>query len=419
MQTLLLILIVAAMIMLRQSIPLVLLVAAAYVHMAWGDGNLTYLVEDIWYAVDNDLLLAIPMFLLAGSTMTRGSIAQRLIDVIRVATQWLPGGLGVATILSCAVFAAISGSSPVTMLAIGSILYPALLREGYDKRFALGAVASAGTLGIIIPPSIPMILFGIVNERSIVDLFIAGMIPGLLLTAVLAGYSLYRNRHLPAKSVSGKEMFAALKRGIWAMLLPVILLGGIYSGYFSPTESAAVALGYAVLVELVVHREMKLRDFYQVGVDTAKMLGTLVPIVAVSLSLQKLLTVNGAQQALAEWVLTMVDSKIAFLLAVNVLLLIVGCFVDVVSATLVLSPLLLAPAIHYGIDPIHFGIIMVINLEIGFLTPPVGLNLIVAMSAFKENFLLICRSVVPFVLLMVAVLMVITFVPWLSLVLIR
>ncbi|MEZ5741008.1 MAG: TRAP transporter large permease [Burkholderiaceae bacterium] len=277
-------------------------------------------------------------------------------------------GLAVATILSCAVFAAISGSSPVTMLAVGAILYPALLAEGYDKKFALGAITSAGTLGIIIPPSIPMILFGLANEKSIVDLFIAGIIPGLLLTVVLAGYSLVRNRHLKPKPFSVPELAVAFRRAIWALLLPVILLGGIYSGYFSPTESAAVAVVYGLLVEIFIHREMKPREFYAVAVDTAKLLGTLIPIVAVSLSLQKLLTVNGVQAGLAEWVISMVDNKIAFLLLVNLLLLVVGCFIDVVSATLVLSPLLLAPAMALGIDPIHFGIIMVINLEIGFLT---------------------------------------------------
>jgi len=410
-----LVILVLVLLALRQNIVLILLVAAAYIHLVFGDGVLTYLVDDMWTTVNNPVLLAIPMFIVAGNIMTRGSIAERLVNAMRVATQWLPGGLAVATILSCAIFAAISGSSPVTLLAVGAILYPALLKEGYSKSFALGALCSGGTLGIIIPPSIPLILYGLVTEKSISDLFTAGIVPGILLTIVLGTYALLRNRHLPAIGWSWPDMGRALKKGIWSMMLPVILLGGIYSGYFSPTEAAAVALAYALLIEVFVHREMKLTDFYGVAVDTSRLLGTLFPIVAVALSIKSILTIEQVPQELAAWVTSMVDSKIGFLLAVNVLLLIVGCFVDVVAAILVLAPLLLGVAQAYGINPIHFGIIMVINLEVGFLTPPVGLNLIVAMTAFKERFGLICRSVLPFISLIIVVLMLVTFIPEISL----
>ncbi|MEZ5649805.1 MAG: TRAP transporter large permease [Burkholderiaceae bacterium] len=410
-----LVVLVVVMLALRQSVPLLLLSVAGYAMLVWGDGELTYLIEDIWYGTTTDLLLAIPMFLLAGNIMTRGSIAQRLIDVVRVGTQWIHGGMAIATILSCALFAAISGSSPVTMLAVGTVMMPALLEAGYPRRFALGAITSAGTLGIIIPPSIPLILYGIVNEKSIVDLFVAGLVPGLLLAGALAAYSYVRNRHMPAEPFDRAAFVRALRRGVWSMLLPVILLGGIYSGYFSPTEAAAVSVLYALLVEIFIHRELKPAQFIGLTVDTARMLGTLMPIVAVALSLQKLLTINQVQQDLAAWVTGLVDSKVAFLLVVNLLLLVLGCLVDVISAVLVVSPLLLAPAMAYGIDPIHFGIMMVINLEIGFLTPPVGLNLIVAMSAFKAGFAEVVRAVLPFIALMLAVLMLVTYVPELSL----
>lgn len=416
---LILVALVLAALALRQNVIVILLGSAAYVHLVWGDGHLEYLAEDIWISLDNSLLLAIPMFLLAGSVMTRGSIAQRLIDLAVAVTRPLPGGLAVATILSCAVFAAISGSSPVTLLAVGTIMYPALLNEGYDKRFVLGALTSGGTLGIIIPPSIPLILYGIVTETSIADLFLAGVVPGIMIATVLAIYSLWVNRHMPAQSFDFPEFRRALLRGGWSALLPVILLGGIYSGYFSATEAAAVALVYALFVEVFVHREMKLLDFYGTAVETAKLLGMLFPIVAVALSIKTILTIEEIPDALALFITEATSNPIMFLLAVNILLLIVGCLFDIISAILILAPLLLAPALAYGIDPVHFGVIMVINLEIGFLTPPLGLNIIVAMTAFKENFLTICRAVLPFIALILAVLMIVTYVPETALIFVR
>ena len=419
MEVLILIAIVLLLLSLRQSVILILFVAACYVHLVWGDGELTYLIEDLWTSVNREVLLAIPMFVLAGNIMTRGSIAERLIDIMRALTQWLPGGLAVCTILSCAVFAALSGSSPVTLLAVGSIMYPALISQGYPKRFSLGALASAGTLGIVIPPSIPLILYGIVTEKSIVDLFLAGIVPGLLLTVVLTAYSLFHNRKIHSEPFSVMQLGGALKRGVFAMLTPAILLGGIYSGFFSATEAAAVAVGYAVLVEVFLHRELKLRDFYGIAVETSRLLGTLLPIVAIALSINLLLTAERIPQDLAQWMTTLVDSQFTFLVILNIFLLIIGCLVDIGAAILILAPILLPIAQAYGIDPIHFGIIMVVNLEIGYITPPIGLNLIVAMTAFKEDFLLICRSVLPFIALMLFVLILVTWIPELSLWLVR
>jgi len=416
---LLLLVIVLALLALRQSVILILIVAACYIHLFWGDGDLTYLIDDIWTAVNRDVLLAIPMFVLAGNIMTRGSIAQRLIAIMRALTNWLPGGLAVATILSCAVFAALSGSSPVTLLAVGTILYPALLEAGYDRKFALGALASGGTLGVVIPPSIPMILYAIVTEKSISDLFIAGIIPGLLLTGVLSIYALAVNRHIPRRAFSIVELIGAVRHGAFAMMTPVILLGGIYTGFFSATEAAAVAVGYALLVEIFIHREIKAKDFFSIAVDTSRLLGTLFPIVAVAISINLLLTAEQVPQDMARWMTENVSSKVMFLILLNVFLLLVGCLIDIGSAILMLAPLLLPVAMAYGIDPIHFGIIMVVNLEIGYLTPPIGLNLIVAMTAFKEPFLLICRAVVPFILLMLLVLALVVWFPQLSLFLIR
>lgn len=406
---------VVALLLVRQSAVVILLAVTGYVHLVWGDGYLEYLVEDMWISLDNDLMLAIPMFLIAGNIMTRGSIARRLIRVMTLITAPLPGGLGVATILSCALFAAISGSSPVTLLAVGSILYPALLESGYSKRYALGAITAGGTLGIIIPPSIPLIVYGIVTDTSIADLFTAGIIPGAMLATALAGYSLWINRHLPPQRFAPRALLVALREGVWAMLLPVVLLGGIYSGYFSPTEAAAVALAYSLFVEVFIHRELGWRDFQLTTTDAARMLGMLFPIIAVALSLKSVLTIERVPQDIAFWMTSIVESKIAFLIATNILLLAVGCFLDVVSAVVLVGPLLLGAAAAYGINPVHFGIMMVINLEIGFLTPPVGLNLFVAISAFRESFRQVCVAVVPFIGILLSVLGLVALFPHLSL----
>ncbi len=419
MATLGLLALVALLLVFRQSVILILFAAAGYLHLVWGDGKLVYLIEDIWTAMDNEVLLAIPMFIIAGAIMARGSIAERLIEVVRAATEWMSGGLGIAAIGSCAIFSAISGSSPATLLAVGAVMYPALIKAGYSNLFSLGAITSAGTLGIIIPPSIPLIIYGIITETSIVDLFLAGIIPGAILTFALGAYSFWVNRNLPRPGFSMRRLLIAIRKGIWAMLLPVILLGGIYSGFFSPTESAAVAVAYALLVEMFIHREMDLRGYFEITRNTAKMLGTLFPIVAVALSLKTLLAIEGIPQEFASWLQATFVSKIAFLLAVNVALLLVGCLVDAISAILLLGPILFVAAQSYGISPVHFGVIMIINLEIGLLTPPIGMNLLVAMTAFKQKFSLICRSVLPFITMMIAILMLITFVPSLSLVLLR
>lgn len=410
---------VALLLFLRQPLLVILLAAAAFVHLVWGRGELDYIVEDMWIGIDKELILSIPLFILCGNVMTRGSIAQRLIDVLAAFTKPLPGGMAVACVLSCAVFAAISGSSIVTMLAIGSVMYPAMRKAGYDLSFTLGAIMSGGTLGIIIPPSIPMIIYGLVTETSITDLFVAGFGPGILLTAVLATYAVWINRRIPVERVSLAKLWYAVGRGIWAMLMPVIMLGGIYSGYFTATEAAAVALAYAVAVEVLIHKEMKLRDFYNVVLETSKLGGSLFPVLAVALSLNILLIEHRVPQSMVAMISELITSPLLFMLIVNVLLLIVGCLMTTGEAILVLGPLLAPVAAAYGYDKVLFGVVMILNLEIGYLTPPVGLNLIVAMSAFKQPFGLLCRAALPFMLLMLGCLIVIIWQPWIAMSLVR
>lgn len=419
MTTLLLILVVVALIVLRQNVMIVLGVAVFLANYIWGDLNNdpAFVLEVMFNAASREVLLSIPLYLLAGAIMARGTIAVRLIALMRSVTDPIPGGLALATILSCAVFAAISGSSTVTLLAVGAIMYPALIQEGYSKSFALGALCAAGTLGIIIPPSIPLILYGVMTQTSIADLFIAGIGPALVLTGLMAAYSMAVNIKRPRGNFDVRAIGQALKSSLFALLTPVVILGGIYSGYFTPTESAAVAVFTALVVEMLVHRDMSLNDLYDVVGETSKLLGSLFPLLAFATALNIFLTYQEIPGQLVEIMTGAVDSKLAFILSTNIILLLIGFVVDIGSAILILSPLLqpLATSPDYGMNSVHFGIMMIVNLEIGYLTPPLGLNLIVAMGAFKEDFWTICKAVVPFIILMLIGLAIVIAIPQLSL----
>ena len=406
--------VVLGSLVLRQPLLVVLLAAAGCVHAFWGRGHLEDIIEDMWVGLDKEVILSIPLFILCGSVMTRGSIAQRLIRILAAITKPLPGGMAVATILSCAVFAAISGSSIVTMLAIGTVMYPAMRQAGYDNKFSLGAIMSGGTLGIIIPPSIPMIIYGLVTETSVTDLFASGFGPGILLTVALSSYSIWFNRRMPTARFDLGEFWIAFKEGIWAAMMPVILLGGIYSGYFTATEAAAVALAYALAIEIFVHKELKAGDFYNVVLETSKLGGSLFPLIAVALSLNIILTEHRVPQGLVSFMQGYISSPLMFMILVNILLLIVGCLMTTGEAILVLAPLLAPLAESYGYNKVLFGLIMILNLEIGYLTPPVGLNLIVAMGAFKQSFGLLCRAAIPFIGIMMVCLVIVIWQPWIA-----
>jgi C4-dicarboxylate transporter DctM subunit len=414
--TLLFIGLIALLLALRQNIILLLAVCAAYVHVYYAsNSSIEFLMQDIWFAIDREVLLSIPMFILAGAVMTRGSIAVRLIKVMTVITSPIPGGLAVAAVLSCAAFAAISGSSIVTMLAIGTVMFPALVAGGYSRSFAVGVICSGGTLGIIIPPSIPMILFGIMTEVSVSKMFMGGIGPGLLLTLFFMIYSYWLHRGMPSTPWRLREIGQAFWEGGFALMMPVILLGGIYSGIFTATESAVVALVYSLLVELFIHREMKAKDYFATGLDTAKLLGTLLPLIAIAGSLNTILDYEGVPKALVAAVTGSVSDPLVLLVGMNILLLVVGCVMDIGSAILVLAPLLTPIAASIGMDKVHFGVMMIANLEIGYLTPPVGLNLFVAMAAFKEPFTNIVRAVIPFFIIMLVWLVIVAAWPGLTL----
>ncbi len=418
MSILLLCLLIVALLVLRQPIFVILGGAAVYAYVVLTDGDPRWILLDAWEIANRELLLSIPLYVLAGNIMSRGGIASRLVRICQAIAAPVPAGLAVAAVLSCALFSAVSGSGTVTLLAIGSVMYPALLKAGYSRHFSLGVLCAGGTLGIIIPPSIPLILYGVMTQTSITRLFIAGVGPGLLITGLLIAWAVARNRHLPRGRLDGRELLAAVRSGIWALGMPVLILGGIYSGVFTATESAAVAVVYAIVVELAIHRELVVRDLYAVMGETVRLLGALFPVLMLALSLNALLTYEQVPEMLVSSLTEWISSPKLFLLAINGLLLVAGCLVDIGSAMLILAPLLQPLAAAQGIDSVHLGIIMAVNLEIGYLTPPVGLNLIVAMLAFREDFWVICRAVLPFIGILLVGLLVVTFIPAVALTLV-
>ena len=415
MTTFLLAVIVIVLFLLRQNIIVILGTATAYAYWAFGDGVISNIVVDAWDAANKDILLSIPLFILAGNIMSRGGMASRFIDLMKSLTAPIPGGLAIATILSCAAFAAVSGSGTVTLLAIGTLMYPALINAGYPKSFALGALCAAGTLGIVVPPSIPLILYGIMTQTSIGDLFIAGIGPALLLTILMLGYAMMQNFSHRDSNWDLSYILKSLRKGVWALLMPIIILGGIYTGYFTATESAAVAVVYSIIVETFIHKEMKLNVLFEVISETTKLLGSLFPVLMIALSLNVFLTYEEVPQNLVAWMSQRINDPTTALLSINLFLLLIGCIIDIGSAILILAPMLGPIASSQGIDPVHFGIIMVMNLEIGYLTPPLGLNLIVAMGVFKEKFWTVCKATIPFLLIMLTGLMMVSFIPEIAL----
>ncbi|MBM76642.1 MAG: hypothetical protein CMK59_14645 [Proteobacteria bacterium] len=391
------------------------------------------IAKDMYEAVKKEELLAIPFFVLAGNLMTKGSIANKLVSVARAFMGKTPGGLGLASIFACVIFAAISGSSPVTVIAVGGVMFPMLNRERYPERYSLGVLTSAGSLGIIIPPSVPMIVYAIMvsnqdQQVSPNDLFLAGVLPGLFIALVLAIYTLYQTR--PSKPGNdivipdfegsyGSNLLKELKQSFLALMLPVLVLGGIYGILgplkFTVTEAAAVAVVYALIVELFVHRELKFKDLPKVLSESGVMMGTLFLIIVLAIAFNKFLAEQYIPQNAAAWMQAHVSSKWQFLILVNIFLLALGCVMEIISAILIVAPLLAPIAMSYGIDPLHFGIMFIVNLELGYLTPPLGINLFVASTVLNRPIVDVMKAAVPFLFLMLFCLLVIIFVPWLSL----
>jgi C4-dicarboxylate transporter DctM subunit len=382
---------------------------------------LVVMAQQMFTTTDSFPLMAIPFFVLAGAIMISGGIARRLIDFARSLVSWLPGGLGITTVLACMFFAAISGSSPATVAAIGMIMFPALLKERYQENFSLGLVTSAGSLGILIPPSIPMIIYAITVGVSVNKLFIAGVLPGIFIGLLLILFTILVQRKTDTERIPFRlqEVFQRSIHGFWAILLPFLILGGIYTGKFTATEAAAVAVVYAFVVEVFIHRETSIKKIPSIITQAAVSMGTILIIIAIAKSFSQFLTIQMVSYEIPEYIQSHISTKWGFLLTLNVLLLVTGCLMDIISAILILAPLTAPIAKAMGIDPVHLGIIYIVNLEIGYLTPPIGINLFVSSVIFKKPIFQVIRSILPFLLLLLLGLIAVTYFPKLSLFLVE
>ena len=363
-------------------------------------------------------LLAIPFFLLSGAFMTTGGVARRLIDFANACVGHIRGGLAIGAVLACMLFAALSGSSPATVAAVGSIAIAGMVRSGYPQAFGAGIVCNAGTLGILIPPSIVMVVYAAATEQSVGKLFMAGVIPGLMLGLVLmiAIYIVARIKKLPAlPRASFREWLRSAREAFWGLLLMVIILGGIYTGMFTPTEAAAVAAVYAGFVALFVYKDLTIRECPKVLLESGKLTIMLMFIIANAMLFAHVLTTEQIPQQITAWVVELGLQPWQFLLVVNIVLLIAGAFMEPSAIILILAPILFPIAMQLGIDPIHLGIIMVVNMEIGLITPPVGLNLFVTSAVTGMPLTAVIRAAMPWLMLLISFLVVITYVPAVSL----
>lgn len=363
-------------------------------------------------------IMAIPFFILAGNFLTHGGVAKRMINFATSMVGHWYGGLGLAGVLACALFAAVSGSSPATVVAIGSILLPAMVKAGFPNKFGAGVIATSGALGILIPPSIVMVMYSVATNTSVGALFMAGVIPGLALAATLGGVTWYRARKYAyprqPKATWG-ERWKAFRASVWGLLLIVVVMGGIYSGIFTPTEAAAMSAVYAFVCAVFIYRDLGLKDVPKVLLNSANMSAMLLYIITNAVLFSFIMTNENIPQALADWMLGNGLGTITFLLAVNIILLLAGNFMEPSSIVLIFAPILFPVAVALGIHPVHFGILMVVNMEVGMCHPPVGLNLYVASGITKMGITELTIAVWPWLLSMLGFLMVVTYWPELSL----
>jgi tripartite ATP-independent transporter DctM subunit len=375
-------------------------------------------IEVLYRSMDRFALIVVLFFVLCGNIMTTGSIVEKLIKTANALVGFLPGGLAMAGVLACGFFGAISGSTVATVVAIGGFMIPALIKHGYDHSFSVGIMTTAPVLGVVIPPSISMILYAMVSNESLEALFLTGFVPGILIMAAMSVYAWFFCRRQSTNTtprLSRRELLAVLRESIWALLLPVLIFGGIYSGLFTANEAAVVACFYAFFVEICIHKDMRLRDVKKVIVSSAVTSATLLVIVAGASVFGEYLTFQQIPDQIAKAVVSSISSPWVFLLAVNIVLLVVGMFMDIISATLILTPIFLPLVSRFGIDTLHFGLLMTLNLGIGYCTPPLGVSLYISGAVADRDLIYVSRSVIPFLVIQVALLLLLTY--WADLVL--
>ena len=380
-----------------------------------GSLSLASIPQALVTSCDSFPILAIPLFILSGDLMGAGGVSSRILNVCNVFFGRITGGIAIVTVLVCMFFAAVSGSGPATVAAVGSMVVPTMLKLGYDKPFVLALVATAGSIGVIIPPSIPMVIFGVSTGASVTSLFMGGFFPGLLIGAALITYCYI---HCKRRGFTGtadpftkKAALDALWDAKWALINPVIILGGIYAGIFTPTEAAAVAAVYAFICGAFLHRELTLQKFIKAISTSCSTTATTMVILGCATAFSKVITLEQIPTMVAQGLMAISDNKYIILLLINALLLLVGCFMDTTPAILILAPILMPVAASIGVDPIHFGLIMVTNLAIGFITPPLGINLFVASRIADSPMEVILKGIMPFIAVMLGCLALITFIP--------
>ena len=377
------------------------------------------LAQSIFRSIDKFALVVVLYFILCGNIMTAGSIVDKLMKVANVLVSWLPGGLGMAGILGCGLFGAISGSTVATVVALGGFMIPALLENGYQEKYTIGVMTTAPNLGVIIPPSIGMILYSMISNVSLEGLFLTGFLPGILIMIGMSLYTYFTHRkktdfvQMPVPTF--KEVLVTFKEGFWALMLIVIIFGGIFSGAFTANEAAVVACVYAFIVELFIYKSIKFKDVFNITVNSAITSATLLIIVAGATCFGRYLTLEDIPGKITEAVLATVQSPIMFLLIINIMLVVIGMFMDIISATLILGPVFLPMLAPFGIDPMHFGLILTINLAIGYCTPPMGVSLYITGAIANKDLVYVSKAVIPFILIQYAVLAIITYTPGITL----
>ncbi len=381
--------------------------------------DLSIVIIEMYRLAANPLLIALLLFAFAGYVLAEGKSSHRLVRLSRAILGRMPGGLAVIALFCCAFFTSLTGASGVTIVALGGILLPALLKENYTENFSLGLLTTSGSLGLLFPPSLPLIIYGVVSGVSISQLFLAGILPGMLMIGVLSLYSVYKGHGIERQkdsTFSVHEVTTALRNAVWEVLLPVVVLGGIFSGVFVLSEAAAVTALYVLIVEMAIHRELGFKDLAPIITKTVMMVGGIMLILGASLAFNAFLIDQQIPNRALAFIQEQVTSKFAFLLILNLFLLAVGCVLDVFSALVIVVPLIMPMAAGYDIHPVHLGIIFLTNLQIGYSTPPIGMNLFIAALRFERPMLQLYRASMPFLLLLLVCLALITFVPFLSLI---
>jgi len=405
--------------------PLFAVIAAStLLAFARTDVDLTVVMIEIYRLAEMPVLLAIPLFTFAGYLLAESRAPQRLVRITNALLGWLPGGLAAVVLVVCALFTAFTGASGITIVALGALLYPALIQAGYPERFSLGLITTSGSIGLLFAPSLPLILYGVVAQQlnigqpvSISDLFIAGILPGVLIIALLAIWSLWQGRgyKIPQAPFSAREALAAVREAAWELPLPVIVLGGIYSGFFAVSEAAAVTALYVLVVEVFIHREIRLADLPGVMRESMVLVGAILIVLGMSLASTNYLLDAEVPARLFGYIREHVHDAYGFLLLLSLFLLVLGMMLDIFSALVIMVPLILPIAVGYGIHPIHLGIIFLATMEIGYLLPPIGMNLFIASYRLNRPVLEVFRSVLPFIAILIIAALVITYWPWLSL----